>query len=112
MAFAAEKAAPWSLSFVGDESFTESVKCELVVEPNRLLIEAKCEKKFSVVPYPGTECPGGVSDREKRAHLRKKRVKRIVEVDEKRAKEEAADRKVRIPLLFQKISTWFLLSKL
>ncbi|XP_064999750.1 endonuclease III homolog 2, chloroplastic-like isoform X2 [Musa acuminata AAA Group] len=43
---------------------------------------------------PGTECPGGVSDREKRAHLRKKRVKRIVEVDEKRAKEEAADRKV------------------
>ncbi|THU58992.1 hypothetical protein C4D60_Mb03t20300 [Musa balbisiana] len=43
---------------------------------------------------PGTECPGGVSDREKRAHLRMKRVKRIVEVDEKRAKEEAADRKV------------------
>nr|XP_018678901.1 PREDICTED: endonuclease III homolog 2, chloroplastic isoform X2 [Musa acuminata subsp. malaccensis] len=43
---------------------------------------------------PGTECPGGVSDREKRAHLRKKRVKRIVEIDEKRAKEEAADRKV------------------
>ncbi|KAJ8493735.1 hypothetical protein OPV22_015456 [Ensete ventricosum] len=43
---------------------------------------------------PGTECPGRVSDREKRAQLTKKRVKRIVEVDEKRAKEEVADRKV------------------
>ncbi|CAL9113843.1 unnamed protein product [Musa textilis] len=43
---------------------------------------------------PGTECPGGVSDREKRAYLRKKRVKKIVEVDEKRAKEEATDGKV------------------
>ncbi|URD76884.1 endonuclease III-like protein [Musa troglodytarum] len=43
---------------------------------------------------PGIECPGGVSDREKRAHLRKRRVKKIVEVDKKRAKEEAADGKV------------------
>ncbi|RRT82795.1 hypothetical protein B296_00002580 [Ensete ventricosum] len=94
---ASEARSPDSELDPGDESFTESLKCELVVEPNTLLTEeAKCEKKFSVVPYPGTECPGRVSDREKRAQLTKKRVKRIVEVDEKRAKEEVADRKLNV----------------